>query len=153
MDLLRAVMNQDSYRELETMSNRLNRLLEGRSSPRRDRQESMAKADWVPAVDVMETESEFLLLAELPGVKKKDVKLWIEDGVLMVSGQRDQDRVDEETRFHRIERIYGRFARSFTLPDSVDEEKLKAEFENGVLAVHLPKTEKAKPRSIEVQVH
>lgn len=151
MDLLRAMMNQDSFRELEHMSHRLSRILEGRTTPRGDR-ESMSQADWVPAVDVMETDSEFLLMAELPGVKKKNVKIWIEDGVLMLSGQRDQERDDKGTRFHRIERIYGRFARSFSLPDSVDEEKLKAEFENGVLAVHLPKSEKAKPRSIEVQV-
>lgn len=113
----------------------------------------MAVADWVPVVDVVETDSEFQLLVELPGVEKADVKLSIEAGVLTISGQRTQEREQQKTRrYHRVERSYGRFARSFTLPDSVDDEKLAAEFRNGILTIHLLKSEKAKPRSIEVKI-
>ena len=153
MDILRAMMNQDSLRELENMSQRLNGVLRGRNTPRGDREEAMALADWVPMVDVVETESEFLLHAELPGVEKKNVKLSIERGVLTLTGQREQDKEGKGIRYHRVEREYGRFARSYTMPELVDEQKLSAEFRNGVLTVHLPKSEKAKPKSIEVQVN
>ena len=152
MDILRGMINQDSLRELENMSQRLNGVLRGRSTPREDREEAMALADWIPMVDVVETEAEFLLHAELPGVEKQDVKLSIERGVLTLAGQRDQAKEEKGRRYHRIERAYGRFARSYTLPELVDEQKLTAEFRNGVLTVHLPKSEKAKPKSIEVQV-
>jgi len=153
MDILRAMINQDSLRELENMSQRLNGVLRGRSAPREDREEAMAFADWVPMVDVVESETEFLLHAELPGVEKKNVKLSIERGVLTLTGQRDQDKESKGIRYHRVERAYGRFARSYTMPELVDEQKLTAEFRNGVLTVHLPKSEKAKPKSIEVQVN
>ena len=153
MDILRGVINQDSLRELENMSQRLNGVLRGRGTPREDREEAMALADWIPMVDVVETEGEFLLHAELPGVEKKDVKLSIERGVLTLAGQRDQPKEEKGRRYHRIERTYGRFARSYTMPELVDEQKLTAEFRNGVLTVHLPKSEKAKPKSIEVQVN
>jgi HSP20 family protein len=153
MDILRAMMNQDSLKELENMSQRLNGVLRGRGVPREDREEAMALADWVPMVDVVETDSEFLLHAELPGVEKKNVKLSIERGVLTLTGQREQDKEGKGIRYHRVERAYGRFARSYTMPELVDEQKLTAEFRNGVLTVHLPKSEKAKPKSIEVQVN
>ena len=153
MDILRGMINQDSLRELENMSQRLNGVLRGRGTPREDREEAMALADWIPMVDVVETEGEFLLHAELPGVEKKDVKLSIERGVLTLAGQRDQPKEEKGRRYHRIERTYGRFARSYTMPELVDEQKLTAEFRNGVLTVHLPKSEKAKPKSIEVQVN
>ena len=153
MDILRGMINQDSLRELENMSQRFNGVLRGRSTPREDREEAMALADWIPMVDVVETEGEFLLHAELPGVEKKDVKLSIERGVLTLAGQRDQPKEEKGRRYHRIERTYGRFARSYTMPELVDEQKLTAEFRNGVLTVHLPKSEKAKPKSVEVQVN
>jgi HSP20 family protein len=93
-----------------------------------------------------------VLLAELPGVQKADVKLSVQDGVLTLNGQREQDKESKGIRYHRTERAYGRFARSFAVPESVDEQKLSAEFRDGVLKVHLPKAEKAKPRSVEVRV-
>ena len=153
MDILRGMINQDSLRELENMSQRLNGVLRGRGTPREDREEAMALADWIPMVDVVETEGEFLLHAELPGVEKNDVKLSIERGILTLAGQRDQPKEEKGRRYHRVERTYGRFARSYTMPELVDEQKLTAEFRNGVLTVHLPKSEKAKPKSIEVQVN
>ena len=151
MNVLRAMIDQDSFRELENMSQRLNKVLGGRNMAGGPREESMAVADWIPVVDVVETESEFQLLAELPGVEKEDVKLSVEGGVLTITGHRGQEK-DEKRRYHRVERSYGQFARSFALPDSVDEQKLTAEFRHGILTIHLLKSEKAKPRSIEVKI-
>lgn len=143
----------DTFRELENMSDRLNRFLT-RQSPAnaRGQQESMALADWAPAVDVIETEAEFQIRAELPGVEKSGVKLSVEDRILMISGRREQEKEERGKRYHKVERAYGSFARSFTLPDTVDDQKVTAEFKNGVLTVRLPKSEKARPKSIEVTV-
>ncbi len=152
MDLMRAMTNRDAFRELESMSDRLTNLLAGRSAPGGGRDESIALAAWAPVVDVMETDEEFQIRAELPGVEKKDVKLSVEEGVLTISGYREQEKEEKGKRYHRIERAYGSFARSFTVPDAVDEQKVAAEFKNGVLTVRLPKSEKARPKSIEVTV-
>jgi HSP20 family protein len=158
MDLVRAMMNPDTLRDLENMSDRINRLLARRSraGSSRDessgRDESMALVEWVPVVDVMETDEDFQIRAELPGVEKEDVKLSVENGVLAISGHREQDKEEKGKRYHRIERAYGSFARSFTMPDVVDEQKVTAEFKNGVLTVRLPKSEKARPKSIEVRI-
>ena len=150
---MRSMMNRDSFRELEDMSDRLNRLLGGRSASAGGRDESMALADWIPVVDVMETEEEFQIRGELPGVEKKDIKLSVENGVLLISGHREQEKEEKGKRYHKIERAYGSFARSFRVPDIVDDQKLTAEFKNGVLTVRLPKSDKARPKSIEVTVN
>jgi HSP20 family protein len=84
--------------------------------------------------------------------KKEDVKITLEDGVLTIQGQRKQEREDKGTKYHRLERSYGSFARTFSLPDVIEVEKVKAEFKDGVLSLHLPKSEKAKPKAIEVKV-
>lgn len=109
-------------------------------------------ADWVPTVDISESEGEYLIKAELPEVKKEDVKVTVEDGVLTIQGERRQEKEEKGKRFHRVERSYGSFVRSFTLPESVDDTAVKAEYKDGVLALHLPKTEKVKPKAIEVKV-
>ena len=152
MDLMRAMMNRDTFRELEDVSHRLNRMLSWRTIPDIGQDESLALADWAPLVDVIETDMDFQIRAELPGVEKKDVKLSVEDRVLLISGHRDQEKEEKGKRYHRVERAYGRFARSFTVPDSVDGQKVTAELKNGMLTVRLPKSEKARPKSIEVQV-
>jgi len=112
----------------------------------------MVVADWVPSVDVSETVGEYQIKAEIPDVKKEDVKVTLEDGVLTIQGERKQEKEVKGKRYHRVERSYGRFARSFTLPDVIDEEKVKAEFKDGILHLALPKSEKAKPKAIEVTV-
>ena len=152
MDIWRSTLNQDSLNELMNLSKRLNGMLERRRPAQGDNEETMASADWAPVVDIVESEQEFSLLVELPGVQKSDVKLSVQDGVLTLNGQREQDKEVKGIRFHRTERAYGRFTRSFALPESVDEQKLSAEFRDGLLKVHLPKAEKAKPRSVEVRV-
>ena len=98
------------------------------------------------------TESEYLIKAELPEVRKEDVKVTVENGVLTLQGERRQEKEEKGRRFHRVERSYGSFVRSFTLPESVDEGGVKAEYKDGVLALHLPKSEKVKPKAIDVKV-
>jgi HSP20 family protein len=120
--------------------------------PQANGKETMIIADWVPSVDVSETDGEYQIKAEIPDVKKEDVKVTLEDGVLTIQGQRKQEKEDKGTKYHRVERAYGSFVRSFTLPDLVDEQKVKAEFKDGVLNLQLPKSEKAKPKAIEVTV-
>ena len=134
------------------MSDQINRLFVGRSAWQAQTKEAMTVADWTPTVDISETEAEYLIKAELPEVKKEDVKITVEDGVLLIQGERRRDTEEKSKKFHRIERSYGRFVRSFTLPDSVDEAGVKAVYTDGVLNLRLPKSEKAKPKQIEVKV-
>lgn len=147
-----ALVRWDPFRELEDMSDRLNRMFSRAALPRTNGKETMIVADWVPSVDISETDGEYQIKAEIPDVKKEDVKVTLEDGVLTIQGERKQEKEEKGKKYHRVERSYGSFVRSFTLPDLVDEEKVKAEFKDGVLNLLLPKSEKAKPKSIEVKV-
>lgn len=105
---------------------------------------------WTPPVDIVENENELVLTADIPGVKMEDIDIKLEDGTLSVSGSRQFESEQKEGGYHRIERAYGKFQRAFSLPDSVDAEKVTAAYDNGVLRVTLPKKEIAKPRSIKV---
>ena len=138
----------DPFRELEDMSERLNRVF-SRPSLRNSGKENLTVADWMPTVDISETEVEYLIKAE---VRKEDVKVTVENGVLTLQGERRQEKEEKGKRFHRVERSYGSFVRSFTLPESVDESSVKAEYKDGVLNLHLPKSEKVKPKAIDVKV-
>ena len=142
----------DPFRELEDMSERLNRMFSRPAVPAKNGKESLTVADWIPTVDISETDGEYVIKAELPEVKKEDVKITLEDGVLTLTGERRQEKEEKSTKYHRVERSYGSFVRSFSLPDLVDETKVKAEYRDGMLNLHLPKSEKAKPRAIEVKV-
>lgn len=141
----------DPFRELEDMSDRLNRVF-ARPALRTGGKETLTVADWIPVVDISENESEYVIKAELPEVKKEDVKVTVEDGVLTIQGERRQEKEEKGKRFHRVERSYGSFVRSFTLPESVEEGATKAEYKDGVLTLHLPKSEKVKPKAIDVKV-
>ena len=141
----------DPFRELEDMSERLNRVF-SRPSLRNSGKENLTVADWMPTVDISETEGEYLIKAELPEVRKEDVKVTVENGVLTLQGERRQEKDEKGKRFHRVERSYGSFVRSFSLPESVDENAVKAEYKEGVLNLHLPKSEKVKPKAIDVKV-
>ena len=143
----------DPFREMEEMHKRLSSLL-GRSWPtwRSEPEEGLTLAEWMPPVDIEESDKEYLIKAELPGMKKEDVKLKVEGGTLSISGERKSEREEKDKKYHRVERSYGAFSRSFTLPDGTLAENISAEFKDGVLMVHLPKDDKAKPRAIEVKV-
>lgn len=125
-----------------TFQDAVNRML---SEPRSQR-------PWTPAVDILETENELVVKADLPDVDMKDIHVEIENGTLTLKGERKFEKEEKETGYHRIERSYGSFARYFSLPDTVEPDKVKADYKNGVLTVTLPKKEIAKPRSIKVQV-
>ena len=141
----------DPFRELESMSDRLNRVFT-RPSLSTGGRETLTVADWMPTVDISETEGEYIIKAELPEVKKEDVKVTVEDGVLTLQGERRQEKEEKGKKYHRVERSYGSFARSFSLPETDDEGAVKAEYKDGVLNLHLPKTEKVKPKTIDVKV-
>jgi HSP20 family protein len=142
----------DPFRELEEMSDRLNQVF-GRSISRTDQgREVMTVAEWTPRVDISETDREYLIKVELPEVKKEDVKVTVEDGVLMIQGERRRELEERGRKFHRVERSYGTFMRSFAVPDEIDEAKVSADFKDGMLNLRLPKSEQAKPKAIEVKV-
>jgi HSP20 family protein len=143
----------DPFKELDELQNRLSTLF-GRAPVRKDggREEAMTLAEWAPLVDIIEEEKEYRIKAELPEVNKSDVKVTVQDDVLMIAGERTFEKEDTGRKYHRVERAYGSFARSFTLPEDADAAKVSADFKDGVLIVHLPKSEKARPKSIEVKV-
>jgi HSP20 family protein len=134
--------------EMDEIQQRLNRLFFDRTA----RTVGEGFADFMPAVDIQETDNEFIVRADLPGVKKEDIKVAVADGILAVEGDRRQEKEEKGKRFHKVEREYGRFVRRFALPTEVDGEKVHAEFKEGVLNVVLPKAPAAKPTHIEVKV-
>ncbi|PYI87222.1 MAG: heat-shock protein Hsp20 [Verrucomicrobia bacterium] len=142
----------DPFRELDDFSNRLSSYF-GRSPLRRgDGEETMTMTQWVPAVDVSEDDKEYLIKAELPEIKREDVKVTVENGVLTISGERKMEKEEKDKKYHRVERAYGSYLRSFSLPDDAEGEKVAAEFKDGVLKVHLPKNLKAKPKAIDIKI-
>ena len=147
-----ALVRWDPFRELEEVSDRLNRMFARPATRAANGKETMIVADWTPSVDISETEGEYQIKAEIPDVRKEDVKVTLEDGVLTIQGERKHEKEEKGKKYHRIERSYGSFVRTFSLPDVIDEEKVKAEFKEGVLNLSLPKSEKAKPKAIDVKV-
>jgi HSP20 family protein len=113
---------------------------------------NLTVADWSPGIDISQDEREYLLKADLPEMKKDDVRVTVEDNILSVSGERKSEKEDQNRKFHRIERAFGSFRRSFTLPEDADSTKVTAEFHDGVLKVHLPTTTKARTKALEVKV-
>ena len=114
---------------------------------------SSSSVAWMPLVDIAEDDSEYLITSELPEVKKEDVKVTVENGVLTITGERKFENEEKGKKYHRVERSYGSFTRSFVLPDDGDPAQIAAEFKDGLLKVRLAKSEKAKPKQIEVQVN
>ena len=150
---MNVITRWNPFKELEDMENRLSTLF-GRAPVKRngERKEAMTVAEWAPLVDITEDEKEYLIKAELPEVKKEDVKVSVQDDVISISGERKSEKEEKDKKYHRVERAYGSFYRSFTLPEDADGGKVAAEFKDGMLKVRLPKSENAKPKSIEVKV-
>ena len=140
------------FRELDEVQNRLGGYFGGRFPRFGDGNGGLKLADWFPQVDITEDDKEYLIKADLPEMKKDEIKVNVENGVLSVSGERKTEKEEKHKKFHRIERSYGTFMRSFALPDDADGAKVAAEFKEGVLRVHLPKNPVAKPKAIEVKV-
>lgn len=139
--------------ELEDISARLNRIF-GRTMPARTESESdmLTVADWMPSVDISETEAAYLIKGELPGVNKDDVKVTVQNGMLSIQGERRHEREDSSRKYHRVECSYGSFVRSFRMPEDADENRIKAEFKDGMLNVTLPKSEKTQRKSVNITV-
>jgi HSP20 family protein len=133
-----------------TLQQRLNRLFEEAFLPQGA--EPFSLEGWSPSCDIYETENEIVVKAEIPGVKKEDVKLSMQDNVLTLSGERKFEEETKKENYVRVERGYGSFTRSFTLPPSVDVKTISAEFKDGLLEVKLPKLEQAKPKEVEINV-
>jgi len=143
----------NQLRQLEAMQHGLGSLFS--RSPAQwpeGQEEQIAVPEWAPLVDISEDDKEYLIKAELPEVKREDVKVTAEEGTLTITGERKFEKEEKGKKYHRVERSYGSFVRNFSLPDDASPSKVRAEFKDGVLTVHLGKTEKAKPQQIEVKV-
>jgi HSP20 family protein len=134
--------------EMEDVQNRLSKFFGRRGNGHDD----ITLADWAPLADITEDDKEYVIKAELPDVKKEDVKVTVENGVLTIAGERKFEKEEKKKKYHRVERSYGSFVRSFALPDLADADKVKAEFKDGMLTVHVPKSERAKAKQVEVKV-
>ena len=108
--------------------------------------------EWAPAADVSETDGEYVIKAELPEVRKEDVSITVQDGVLTLAGERKQEKVEEQEKLHRIERFYGSFTRRFALPENADEQGIRAESRDGVIVIHIPKQRVVEPQPRQIQI-
>ena len=138
------------FREFEDLFSRYNRVLGGGAAVAGD--DEAPGVDWRPAANISETDSEYVIKAELPEVSRDNVDVSVHDGVLTIKGERHFEKSTDNEQTHRIESVYGRFSRSFSLPADVDESSIHAASTDGVLTVRLPKTEEKKPKSIEIKV-
>ena len=140
------LMRWDPYREVSSLQDRLNRAFGGRT----ERDDEMQLAAWAPPVDIAEEKDRILITAELPGFKENEIEIQTENGMLTLRGERKFEKETDGKSYHRVERSYGQFVRSFSLPNNVDREKIQATFKDGLLQVELPKREDAKPRTIRI---
>jgi HSP20 family protein len=144
----------DPFKELEEMSNRLNQLFRvGGEGGQGETREALAGFDWAPSIDISETDQAYIVRADLPGVKKEDLSITVDNGVLTVRGERKQRSEEKGEKLHRVETRYGSFMRRFTLPDNAAEEKVDAQMKNGCLEVRVPKTEEKKSKVRSVEIH
>src|SRR5436309_11795674 len=144
-----SIVRYDPFRDLRNLQDEVNRLFTGNAARAFD-DEGIARGSWSPNVDIYENKDQIVLEAELPGMKQEEFDLSIENNVLTLRGERRFEKTDENDNYHRVERSYGAFTRSFTLPQTVSAEGANAEYNNGVLRVTLPKREETKARRIQV---
>jgi HSP20 family protein len=138
---------------MQDLQSRVLHALQGKAATAGNgQQESITVAEWAPVVDITEDSNEYLIKAELPEIKREDVKVTVENGMLTLSGERKLEKEETGRKYHRVERAYGSFLRRFHLPEDTDPGKVAADFKEGVLQIHLPKQEAVKPREIEVKI-
>jgi HSP20 family protein len=143
----------DPTREMSSLQDRMDRIFGETFGPPMFQASPPAPGGWSPAVDIRETDQEIVLEVELPGVTREQVRVEVDDGILHLRGERKFEKEVKEENYHRVERSYGTFHRSFSLPDTVDPDKVAAELKDGVLQVRLGKREQAKPKQIQVAVN
>ena len=143
---------RNPLKELEDFERRLAAMLGTREPTGHGGKEVLTVAQWSPLVDITEDDKEYLIKAELPGMKKEDVRLTVENAILAISGERTFEKEEQGRKYHRIERAYGSFVRRFSLPEDADGSRVSADYADGMPQVHLPKSRKAKPTAIEITV-
>ncbi len=145
-----SLIRWDPFADVENMFNRMMPRLS--RMPRLSLEEDGGvSVEWTPSADISETDKEYLVRADLPGMKKEDVKVTYSDGLLTIQGERKQHKEETTEKFHRVENYYGSFSRAFTLPDNIKPDAIRCETKDGVLSVHIPKAEQKKPKEITVQ--
>jgi HSP20 family protein len=147
-----AIVRFEPFRDLMTLQDRMNRLFGESYRPQTGEEDWALGGSWAPAVDIYEQDNNIVIKAELPGVDPKDVDIRLDNNVLTIKGERKFDNEVKKENYHRVERAYGVFTRSFTLPSGVDPNGIKAEYKDGVLRLTLPKREEAKPKQIQISV-
>jgi HSP20 family protein len=145
-----AIVRWEPFRELSTLQSEMNRLFNSVFDSPTGTGNGGAARRWLPAMDIVETDDDFVLRADLPGIDEDDVKIEFEDGTLTISGERKAEHQTKNEGYYRVERSYGSFSRSLTLPQGVNPESVSANFDRGVLEVRIPKPEERKPRRIEI---
>lgn len=138
------------FSDLDAWNQRLSRMFNREVPARTDREEPLMTGTWLPPVDIIEGKEKITLRAELPGFKDDQVELTVEDGVLSLKGERKLEKETSEQNYHRIERSYGTFVRSFTLPTTVDQTNIQASFADGILSIEMPKREESRPKQIKI---
>jgi HSP20 family protein len=146
-----AIVRFDPFRDLAVLQDRMNRLFNDQFSSRQE-DHMLNRGTWTPPVDIYEADGALVLKAELPDMRREDIDVSVENNTLTIRGERKLDSEIKQENFHRVERAYGSFVRTFSLPTTVDTAKIAADYKNGVLTVKLPTREEAKPRSIDVAV-
>ena len=142
----------DPFQELNWWSDRLNRILgpETARAAKPEGEQALTYGNWLPPVDIVEGKDKIRLNVELPGFKEDQVNLTVENGMLTIKGERKFEKEDKEENYHRVERSYGTFVRSFTLPTSIDQNRIQADFSDGILHIEMPKREETKPKQIPI---
>ena len=149
---MNGLVRWNPFRELEDIHGRLTNIFERTPLRRDDKREWIGENEWLPVVDIAEDDKSYTVKVELPEMKREDIKVSLENGVLVVSGERKFEKEEKGKKYHRVERAYGSFTRSFALPDNADPNQVNAQYRDGVLNVNVGKSEKAKPRAIDIKV-
>ncbi len=147
-----SIVRWEPFGEIDSLFNRLMPSMMSRWPSRFTTGGNGEGMEWAPSADISETEKEFLIRAELPAVKKEDVKVTVAEGMITIEGERKQQKEDKGEKMHRVESFYGHFTRSFSLPESVDENAIKCESKDGVLTVHIPKAQSPKQQPKQIKV-
>lgn len=147
-----ALIRWEPMRELDTIQNEFNRLFNSFFDTQAEGGNGGTQRRWVPAMDLVETDTDYVLRADLPGLGEDDVKIELEDNVLTISGERKSEHEHKRAGYYRVERSFGSFRRSLTLPEGVDADAIRASFNNGVLEVRIPKPEQRQPRRVQISV-
>ncbi len=143
-----AIQRWDPFKEISSLKSQMDKIFESLMGEGED----IRTGSWVPPVDIYETENEIVIKAEVPGVSQKDIEIKVEDDTLIIRGEKRFERDMEKETYHRAERVYGKFQRSFILPKSIEKDNIKATLKQGVLTLVLPKKEEVKPKEISIQV-